>query len=299
MSYQSVVVPVEGGELFAGIWGSQDSETVILAPHGITANHTCWQPLADLMPEAMIIAPDLRGRGRSKTVSEPFGLLQHARDLESLLDYLGVEKAIVVGHSMGGFVSVRFAANFPDRVSSLVLVDGGLPLKRPANVETADLVSATLGPAAERLAMVFDERSAYQEFWKEHPAFRNDFNKYVSAYVDYDLTETPTGLQPSGQIKAVEADIRELFGEDEYLQEMRLISVPTVFIRAPRGLLDDQALYDAELDGHHSELITNLRVVNSQDFNHYTIVLSIAGSEVVAEEINRLVSLSESKQEAR
>ncbi len=299
MSYRSVSVPVAGGEIFAGVWGSSDSEKVILAPHGITANHTCWQPLAELMPDAMIIAPDLRGRGRSNTVSEPFGLLQHARDLESLLDYLGVEKAVVVGHSMGGFVSVRFAANFPDRVSALVLVDGGLPLTRPSNVETADLVSATLGPAAERLAMVFNQRSDYQEFWKEHPAFKDDFNKYVSAYVDYDLTETSEGLQPSGQIKAVEADIRELFGDDEYLQEMRSISVPSVFIRAPRGLLNDQALYEAGLNGHHADLIKDLRVVDLEDFNHYTIVLSKPGSEVVANEVNRLVSLSQSKQEAR
>ena len=299
MSYRSVSVPVAGGEIFAGVWGSSDSEKVILAPHGITANHTCWQPLAELMPEAMIIAPDLRGRGRSNSVAGPFGLLQHARDLESLLDHLGVEKAIVVGHSMGGFVSVRFAANFPDRVSALVLVDGGLPLKRPSNVETADLVSATLGPAAERLAMVFSDRSDYQEFWKEHPAFKDDFNKYVSAYVDYDLTETSEGLQPSGQIKAVEADIRELFGEDEYLQEMRSISVPSVFIRAPRGLLNDKALYEAGLNGHHADLLGDLRVVDLEDFNHYTIVLSKPGSEVVAKEVNRLISLSKSKQEAR
>jgi len=53
------------------------------------------------------------------------------------------------------------------------------------------------------------------------------------------------------------------------------------------------------LNGHHADLIKDLRVVDLEDFNHYTIVLSKPGSEVVANEVNRLVSLSQSKQEAR
>lgn len=287
MSYQLHSIAVTGGELTVGTWGAESAQTVILAPHGITANHTCWQPLADLMPEAKIIAPDLRGRGGSHNLSEPYGLMQHARDLEATLDYFNIEQAIVVGHSMGGFVSIRFAANFPQRVSFLVLVDGGLPLNKPLGVATDDLVSATLGPAAERLAKVFESREEYQEFWKQHPAFKDDFNKYVSDYVDYDLLEAGSGFQPSGQIEAVEADIRELFGEPEYLQEMQSIKIPVVFLQAPRGLLNDQPLY-SEPTNHHAELIADLKIRELDDFNHYTIVLSEAGSKLIAEEISAL-----------
>lgn len=287
MSYQLHSVPVIGGELIVGSWGAEDSETVILAPHGITANHTCWQPLADLMPEAKIIAPDLRGRGGSHNLGKPYGLMQHARDLEATLDFFNAERAIVVGHSMGGFVAIRFCANYPQRVSSLVLVDGGLPLTRPSGIATDDLVSATLGPAAERLAKVFESREQYQQFWKEHPAFKDDFNEYVSAYVDYDLLDLGNGLRPSGQIEAVEADIRELFGEPEYLLEMQSIKIPAVFLKAPRGLLNDQALY-SEPTNHHAELIANLKIRQLDDLNHYTIVLSEAGSKLIAEEISVL-----------
>jgi lipase len=290
MSYQKFQIPVEGGELTVGVWGDRDAQMTILAPHGITANHTCWQPLSEALPDARIIAPDLRGRGASNNLGKPFGLLQHAKDMLATLDYFDVAKAMVVGHSMGAFVSVRFAANFPDRVTALLLVDGGLPLKKPSGVETDDLVAATLGPAAERLARVFGSRSEYQEFWKEHPAFSADFNKYVSAYVDYDLIEVEQGFKPSGRIESVEADIRELFGEDQYLQEMQLIRQPVTFMRAPRGLLDDDPLYSDDLTEHHSGLIENLSVQNLQDFNHYTIVLSKLGSQLVADQVNEIYS---------
>lgn len=290
MTYQKFQIPVHGGELTVGVWGASDSQMTILAPHGITANHTCWQPLSEALPEARIIAPDLRGRGGSNSLGEPFGLLQHAKDMLATLDYFEVEKALVVGHSMGAFVSVRFAANFPDRVTALLLVDGGLPLKKPTGVATDDLVSATLGPAAERLARVFESRGEYQEFWKEHPAFSSDFNKYVSAYVDYDLTEVEQGFKPSGRIESVEADIRELFGEEQYLHEMQLITQPVTFMRAPRGLLDDEPLYSADLTEHHSDLIENLTVQHLQDFNHYTIVLSESGSQLVADQVQEIYS---------
>ena len=299
MSYQRHYVSVSNGELAVGVWGKPGARMTVLAPHGITANHSCWQPLADLLPDAQIIAPDLRGRGRSNELGEPYGLMQHARDLEQTLDFFGVDKAIVVGHSMGGFVAVRFAANFAKRVSAVVLVDGGLPLKRPDGVATEDLVSETLGPAADRLARVFETRDEYQEFWKAHPAFSHNFNKYVSKYVDYDLHEVVNGFQPSGNLDAVQADISELFGDDEYLQELQSIQVPTVFIRAPRGLLDDQPLYSEDLTQHHSQLVSQLGVLKLDDFNHYTIVLSEKGSRVIAEQVMELSKNSKLSQETR
>lgn len=298
MSYEKLLVPVQGGELTVGVWGDQNSALTILAPHGITANHTCWQPLAEALPESRIIAPDLRGRGGSNALGQPLGLMQHAKDLEMVMDYFDLEKVMIVGHSMGGFVSIRFAANFPDRVSGLLLVDGGLPLKKPEGIETEDLVSATLGPAAERLAKIFNTRSEYQDFWREHPAFKDDFNKYVSAYVDYDLIEVDEGFKPSGRIESVEADIRELFGEETYLQEMQTISQPVIFMRAPRGLLNDAALYSSDLSLHHADLIANLRVEHLEDFNHYTVVLSEAGSHSVANQIS-ILSSNQVSQETR
>ena len=60
-------------------------------------------------------------------------------DVVAALDHLGVEKAQIVGHSMGAFVAAVVARRHPDRVSSLLLVDGGLPLELPPGVTLDDL----------------------------------------------------------------------------------------------------------------------------------------------------------------
>src|SRR5205807_3851715 len=105
---------------------------VVLAAHGITANHTCWAALVRALGGGVTVAaPDLRGRGASNGVGPAFGMETHADDLNAVLDHLAVPTAVVVGHSMGAFVAAAFGAKYPDRVAATLLVDGGLPVPLP------------------------------------------------------------------------------------------------------------------------------------------------------------------------
>jgi len=194
-----------GGEISYTTFGPADSENVIFAPHGITANMMTWVGLAESLPDARIVAPDLRGRGRSNSLEGPFGLEQHALDAIELLDSLDIESYHIIGHSMGGFVSVRLAALDPSRVRSVLLVDGGLPLPRPNAVSDQDLVRATLGPAAERLEMVFGSESEYLDFWRAHPAFAETWSELLEQYLRHDLADVAGALKPSASISAVSA----------------------------------------------------------------------------------------------
>ena len=99
----------------------------VLAVHGITANHLAWQLVAEALPDLRIVAPDLRGRGRSSELPGPYGFDQHADDLAQLIDQLGLGPVPVVGHSMGGFVAMAVAHRHPDLISAVLLLDGGLP----------------------------------------------------------------------------------------------------------------------------------------------------------------------------
>ncbi len=74
------------------------------------------------------------------------GLDAHARDLIAVLDALGVERAVVVGHSMGAFVALVLGDLYPERVSRVVLVDGGLPLDLPAGLSTDDVITLRARP---------------------------------------------------------------------------------------------------------------------------------------------------------
>ena len=116
-SYRTTEVPVRGGTLHTALWGPEDPAALtILAVHGVTASHKAWPALAEALPEVRIIAPDLRGRRRSNALPAPYGMPSHAEDLAAVLAALSTGPVVVVGHSMGAFVSVVLANLFPERV---------------------------------------------------------------------------------------------------------------------------------------------------------------------------------------
>lgn len=289
-----VSVPVDGGELAVGVWNDDRAGVpAVLAIHGITANHRCWPFVAEHLPGVRLIAPDLRGRGHSNALGGPFGLEQHVNDMIAVLDRLNEPRVAVVAHSMGAFVAVLLAARYPERVASLTLVDGGLPLELPEGQKLGDLEATTLlGPAAKRLSMEFTSRDAYRDFWREHPAFREHWNEVVDGYIEYDLQGTAPHLRPSGRLDAVGADVVELYGGDAYEDALSSIQAPTTFLRAPRGLLDElTALYT--LDRPHREpRIAGMTVVEVEDVNHYTIIFDRAGADVVASTVRAALDAS-------
>jgi lipase len=295
-NYRRITVPVRGGELTAGVWEPDaPSSGAVLAVHGISASHLAWQLVAAALPGARVIAPDLRGRGGSRTLPGPWGMPQHATDLVALLDATGVERATVVAHSMGAFAAVTLAHRYPDRVSRLVLVDGGLPLPLPAGAIGEDLPKALLGPAAERLSMTFADRQSYREFWKVHPAFVDNWSSAVEEYVDYDLVAGEFGLSPASSLEAVSADSLQLAGFDGYLEVFASIHYPIPFLRAPRGLLNQlPALYSPEQIREWELRLPNLQVHDVPDVNHYTIVMSQRGALAVAATVTGVMAVSPS-----
>lgn len=128
------VIPLGGrGELFVRTVDGPSSTPVLLI-HG-------WQATADLnffplfAPLGMrhpVVAADLRGHGRSVLPEVPFTLEDAADDHAALLDALHVDRAIVVGYSIGTAVTQMLVARHPDRVAGIVLVGGELaPRSRP------------------------------------------------------------------------------------------------------------------------------------------------------------------------
>ena len=178
----------------------------MLLIHGVTASHLSWPLVAERLAGVRVIAPDLRGRGRSNTLEGPAGLAAHARDLVAVLDALDVDRAVVVGHSMGAFVGLVLGDLYPERVSRLVLVDGGLPLDVPAGLSSDEVIQLVLGPTAERLAMRFASLEDYLDFWRAHPAFRRDWSPALEAYLAYDLVGEAPDLRPATSYATLEED---------------------------------------------------------------------------------------------
>lgn len=276
-------VDLGDGALAVAEYGPADGRP-LLAVHGITSSSRAWIALARHLPETRIIAPDLRGRGRSRDLPPSTGLPQHAADLARLLDAFGLGPVPVVGHSMGGFVAVALAAERPDLVESLLLVDGGYPLARPARVADADLADAVLGPIAQRLAREFADADAYRDFWRQHPAFVDRFTPDIVAYADYDLVGEPPHLHTASTLAAIAADSLDLYGSDWHLTALAGLRIPARFLRAPRGLLDEPGGLYPDLPPR-PPLAPTMSVIDVPDVNHYTILMTDPGAGIVADAV--------------
>ncbi len=104
--------------------GTANGETVLLL-HGMNWYAEYWgETIRRLNEEGYrVIAPDQIGFGRSSKPIIPYSLHDHVTNTKAILDSLGIEKAVVLGHSMGGAIATRFAFSFPAVTTHLVLVN--------------------------------------------------------------------------------------------------------------------------------------------------------------------------------
>ncbi|HEV7898449.1 MAG TPA: alpha/beta hydrolase [Planosporangium sp.] len=278
------------GDLLVHVWPaataaeiSGTDAPVVVAAHGITANGLSWARVAQLLEgRVTLVAPDLRGRAGSRDAPGPYGIGRHADDLIALLDALDTERAVLAGHSMGGFVAAVAAARHPERVSGVVLVDGGLTFGTPPGTDLDAVLAAVLGPAIARLDMTFPDREAYRRFWQEHPAFAGSWTPEVEAYIQHDLIGAGP-YRSSCVAEAVRTDGRQVLVDAETLGAIHALAVPGVLLYAERGMLDNpQPLYDAQR-------VAGLAIpaLAVPDTNHYSILIGDKGAAVVAEHILR------------
>ncbi len=91
--------------------------------HGFPFDQSIWQAQIDaLSPDYRIIAPDLRGHGRSPAPAGSYPMPAMAGDIVALLDERGIDRAVWVGHSMGGYITMAALREYPSRVRAAALV---------------------------------------------------------------------------------------------------------------------------------------------------------------------------------
>jgi len=239
----------------------------VVGIHGLTSNHTVWYPIADALGGShRLIAYDLRGRGDSDKPPTGYSLAHHAADLLGLLDRFGLDRAILMGHSLGAHIGVRFATLHPERVAKLVLFDGGLDVR-------AEILDS-LAPAIGRLGVEFPSLEKFLEALKSLPMFQGRWNAYLARHYTYDVESGPGGGVRSKVARhAIEEEVANL-------QRTRLwvwhhqIQAPTLLFRAPDGLLRaEDCLMTQEEAEAMARAIPSCRLVVVPNTNHYTVVL--------------------------
>jgi len=125
----------DGLDLYYREYGGGDQAVVCL--HGLSRNSKDFHDLAlHLSGGYRVICPDLRGRGRSQydPTGKTYNMVAYTRDVQRLMDVAGLDKPVMVGTSLGGFISLTMAYLLPGRLRAIVLNDAG-PEVDPAGIE--------------------------------------------------------------------------------------------------------------------------------------------------------------------
>ncbi len=109
----------------------------VLALHGVIGHGARWRRLAAELPGIRLLGVDLRGHGRSSW-TPPWDIDQHVTDALDVLDWLGLDRVAVLGHSYGGAIAVHFARRAPARVSRLAMIDPAIGLDPAEMLDVAE-----------------------------------------------------------------------------------------------------------------------------------------------------------------
>lgn len=118
-------VRAANGLRFAYVEQGERDGPVALMLHGYSDSHRSFDLLRPHLPESWrVIAMTQRGHGKSDKAQDGYSVESMAADVRAFLDALGVERAVLVGHSMGAAVALQAAADIPGRVCGVVLIGG-------------------------------------------------------------------------------------------------------------------------------------------------------------------------------
>lgn len=256
----------DGVAIQLAVWEGKGKR--ILCVHGITANSRCWDAIASsLAPRHRVIAMDLRGRGLSDSPPSGYSVENHCKDILALMDDQRLDHPVLMGHSLGAFISLVFAAKHPQRVARLILVDGGGKL----SAAQMNKVFAGIKPSLDRLGKVFPDFDSYLAVLKQAP-FLHPWNSFFETYFRYEVEDVQGGVRSRIQPKHIEEEAANLRNMDSsrFYSKVR---VPTLILRATKGMLaEDDLVLPADVAETMAREIPNARRVDVEGTQHYSIL---------------------------
>jgi pimeloyl-ACP methyl ester carboxylesterase len=144
--------------IYYQVTGQKTGKTPVLLTHGMAATTAMWEPnLPALSAERQIITWDIRGHGQSDSPEDQalYSEALSVGDMAAVLDSQGIQRAVIGGLSLGGYLSLAFNLTFPERVVALMLFDTGPGFRRDEprqqwndNVDASSKRMEELGPEA-------------------------------------------------------------------------------------------------------------------------------------------------------
>ena len=198
----------------------------IILLHGLSANANEFGGLLDagLAENHRVIAPDLRGRGRTGKPDSGYAMSHHAADVIALLDELGLEKVVMGGHSFGALLSIYLAANYPDRITRVVVIDAAIVF----HPDTEEL----LKPSLARLARILPSADAYIKEVKGAAHVAGAWDSALEGYYRAELQENPDGTAQSLTSANAVAQALRGVGAEDWASLVAAVKHPVLLLNA-------------------------------------------------------------------
>jgi pimeloyl-ACP methyl ester carboxylesterase len=199
--------------------------TPLILLHGLSANASSFTALIRAVtPAFRVIAPDLRGRARCGKPAVGYGMPEHARDVIALMDLCGIDRAVLAGHSFGGYLAIYLAAHYPERFDRLIIID--------AAITSHPRVGEMLKPSLERLGKSSPSADAYLAAIRSAPYMDGMWNGDTEAYFRAELVENPDGTASSATSASAIAQAAYGLGCEPWLHIVQSVRQPALLINA-------------------------------------------------------------------
>lgn len=197
--------------------------------------------LEELARDHLLVRYDERGCGLSDWAAEDFSFDAWVRDLESVVEVLGLDRFVLLGMSQGGAVAIEYAARHPDRVRQLILY---------GSYARGWTKRGSVGPAVEeRRAMI----TLMREGWgRDNPAYRQLFTSLFIPEATLDQMRWFNELQRMSTSPENAVRFEEAFGEIDVQDSLRQLDVPTLILHARKDAVvpfDEGRLLAASIPG--------------------------------------------------
>ena len=258
----------DGVEIALAHWPGDGPPVICL--HGLTANCLSFAVIAEeLGPGHDVWALDLRGRGASEKPAAGYGLRAHCSDVVAVMDDLNLERAVVMGHSLGAYVALSLAARHPDRVDKLVLLDGGAALDEGEQAK----VYAWVDLSVSRVGMVLPSLEDYRDLLKMVP-FLQPWTPALDQYLAYEIEECEGGVRQRASRAAVEHDAQRLRALDPaglYPE----VGCPVLALRSTEGVLSpDDLIMPPNAAQRMVAALDQARLAELTGTNHYNMIFA-------------------------
>ena len=256
----------DGVNIQFAIWESEGPPALCI--HGLTANCRCWDRIAGILePQHHVMAMDLRGRGLSDKPPKGYSVDHHVRDVSCLLKDQGLDRLVLIGHSLGAYISLAFAARYPNQVDRLILIDGAGDLSSAQ----WDQIEGIIKPSLDRLGQVLPSFEDYVAPLKQVP-FLQPWSEFLDTFFRYEIEGMDGGFRSRIRAEHIREEIFNI-RQVQASQFYPRISCPVLILRATEGILSQEDLVLPEAAAARMlKEIPDARCVEVNGSNHYGII---------------------------